>query len=122
MFRLQALDIRENSVNLTHASGEEKIVEKTPRKELVAALESARTRFAVATASEKKYTLPACWQHYLDTADQMCRSIRRLRREEDHAPPPEEWVRALEKLKGIPLHPQALQLCRILREIVAELE
>jgi hypothetical protein len=122
MFRLQALDFRKNSVNLIHAAGEAKIVEKTLRKELLIALESVRTRFAIATASEKKYTLPALWQYYLDTADQMCRSIRRLRRAEDQAPPPGEWVSVLEKLRRMPPHPQTQQLCRIIREIVAELE
>jgi hypothetical protein len=121
MFRPQALDFRKNSVNLIHASGEAKIVEKTLRKELLIALESARTRFAIAAASEKKYTLPVRWQYYLDTADQMCRSIRRLRRAEDQAPPPGEWASALEKLRMMPSHPQAHQLCRILREVVAEL-
>ena len=122
MFGPQALDFRKNSVNLIHASGEAKIVEKTLRKELLFALEAARTRFAVAAASEKKSTLPARWQHYLDTADQMCRSIRRLRRAEDKAPPPGEWASALEKLRRMPPHPQAHQLCRILCEVVAELE
>jgi hypothetical protein len=122
MFRLQVLDFRKNSMNLIHAAGESKTVEKTLRKELLIALESARTRFAIATASEKKYTLPARWQYYLDTADQMCRSIRRLRRAEDQAPSPGEWVSALEKLRSMPPHPQAHQFCRIIREIVAELE
>ncbi len=122
MFRLQALDFRDNSVNLIHASSEAKIVENTLRKELLIALESARTRFAIATALEKKLTLPERWQYYLDTAEQMCHSIRRLRKAEDLAPPPKEWVSALEKLRGMPAHPQAHQFCRIIREIAAELE
>jgi hypothetical protein len=122
MFRLQAFDFRKNSVNLIHVSGEAEIVEKTLRKELLIALESVRTRFAVATASEKKFTLPARWQYYLDTADRMCGSIRRLRKAEDLAPPPEEWASALEMLRRMPAQPQAHQLCRIICEIVAELE
>jgi hypothetical protein len=109
-------------VNVIHASGEAPIGEKTLRKELLIALESARTRFAIATALEKKYTLPARWQYYLDTADQMCRSIRGLRRADDQYSPPGGWASALEKLRKMPPHPQAHQLCCVLREIAAELD
>jgi len=121
MFRHQALHFRKNSVNLIHPSGEAQNIERTLRKELLIALESARIRLAIATALEKKYTLPVHWQHYLDTADMMGRSIRRLRREEDRPHPPEAWTSALEKLRKMPAHPQAHQLYLVLREVVADL-
>jgi hypothetical protein len=109
-------------VNLIQISGETKTVEKTLRKELLIALESARTRLAVAAALEKKFTLPVRWQYYLETADQMCLSIRRLRKAEDRLPPPEQWASSLERLRRMPAHAQAYQLCRALREVIAELD
>jgi hypothetical protein len=109
-------------VNSTQTSEESKTAGKTVRKELLIALESARTRFAVAAASEKKFTLPARWQYYLDTADQISLSIRKLRKMEDRLAPPEQWASSLEKLRRMPLHAQAHQLCRILRDLAAELE
>jgi hypothetical protein len=108
-------------VNL-QTPGETKTVQKTLRKELLTAMESARTRLAVAAALEKKLTLPARWQYYLETADQMCLSIRRLRKAEDRLPPPEQWANSLERLRRTPVHAQAYQLCRVLREVVAELD
>ena len=116
MFREQALYFRKTAVSKTEA------VEKMLQKELLLALESARTRLAIAIASEKKRTLPELWQYYLDTSDQMCRSIRKLRKAETDAPALRGWMCALETLKRIPAHEQAFQLCRTLREIVAELE
>jgi hypothetical protein len=122
LFRVQALYFRKTAVaeiQIIDAAG---IAEKTLRKELALALESARTRFAIAIASEKKYTLPARWQYYMDTADRMRESVRRLRSEDGDGSALKGWVSALETLRGLPIHAQAHQLCQTIREIITELE
>jgi hypothetical protein len=93
------------------------------QKELVHALESARNQFAVAIAAESKSTPPDQWQCYLDTADRMCRFIKKLRKTgieggSMHA----DWIHALELLHRLPAQDKARQLYRILRDIVAGLE
>jgi hypothetical protein len=93
------------------------------QKELVHALESARNQLAVAIAAESKSTLPDQWRCYLDTADRMCRFIKRLRKtgmagRSMHA----DWIHALEGLRKLSAQDKARRLCRILDDIVAELE
>ncbi len=92
-------------------------------KELLLALECARTRLAVAVAAETKSTPLHRWQYYLDTADRMRRYIATLRRRTfDAPPPPQAMVRAIEALKHLPVQDQALRLCQLLGDIVTELE
>jgi len=96
-------------------------LEKKLHKELLLALESARTRLAIVIASEKKTTLPSRWQYYLDTTDQIGLSIRALRRAAANDLALASWTRALETLKKISSDEQADQLCRTLREVVKAL-
>jgi hypothetical protein len=93
------------------------------QKELVLALESARMRLSVAIATESKSTPRECWRYYLDTADQICRFIKKLRKADfDSKPVSPGWICALDILKHLPAQNKALRLCQILREIVAKIE
>jgi hypothetical protein len=92
-------------------------------KELLLALEYARTRLAIAMAVETKSTPTAQWQYYLDTTDRMCRYMKKLRKSDFTASPGlQNLDRAVETLKRLPVHDKAMRLCRIIRDIVAELE
>ncbi len=92
-------------------------------KELLLALESARTRLAIATAAEAKSTPLDQWRYYLDAADRMRCFIRKLRREDaEAAPKTRDWVHALETLRRLPVHDKAQRLCRTLEDIVKRLE
>jgi hypothetical protein len=89
-------------------------------RELVLALESARTRLAVAMASETKSTPPDRWQYYFETADRTRQFMKRLRKaNSDMLHEKQEWIRALESLKHLPAHSKAPRLCQLLREIVS---
>ncbi len=116
------MHFRETAVNGDQNSADTDIVGKKLKKELLAALESARTRLAVAIASEKKNTLPSRWQYYLDTADHIGLSIRALRRAEVDAPALKDWSFALETLKKMPAGEHACLLCQTLRDVVMEIE
>jgi len=92
-------------------------------RKLLFALESARTRLAVAIAVETKSTPPDRWRYYLDTAERTCRLIRKLRKTDFHgAREAGDWARALETLQRLPLQDDALQLCRTIGNIVEDLE
>ena len=92
-------------------------------RELLIALESARTRLAVAIASETKSTPPDQLQYYFDTADQARRFNKKLRRQSiDRAQEQQAWSHALENLRRIPAQGNASGLCQMLRDIVARLE
>ncbi len=91
--------------------------------ELVLALESARVRLSIAIAVETKSTTPDRWNYYLDTTAQVGRFVRKLRKADaDSRPNVQEWIRALERLSGLPHQVRASRLCQILRDILAELE
>jgi len=92
-------------------------------RDLLLALESVRTRLAVAIASETKSTPPDQLQYYFDTADQARLFARKLRRVNiESVQEHQEWNRALENLRRIPEQGNASGLCRRLRDIVACLE
>jgi hypothetical protein len=92
-------------------------------RELLFALESARTRLAVAIATETKSTPVDQWHYYLDTADRICRLTKKLRASaHDWDPRLSDWIRALNALRQISVHDKARPLCRVLEDIVAELE
>jgi len=92
-------------------------------RELLLALESARTRFAVAMAAEAKSTPPDQWQYYMDTADRMRRFAGRLRRSDPNVlAVHEECSHALETLKRLPVEHAAERLCHILGETIGRLE
>jgi hypothetical protein len=92
-------------------------------RELVLALESARTRLAVAIAFETKSTPPSRWEYYLQTADRTRRFVKKLRQAEtDFVQERQDWIHALEDLRRLPDPSRASRLCQALQEIVARLE
>jgi len=92
-------------------------------RELLLAMESARTRLAVAMAAESKSTTPAAWQYYLETDDQIRRLTKKLRSNgRPSVAGSRECLRALESLRQLSAQAKALGLCRELRQIVSELE
>jgi hypothetical protein len=93
------------------------------QKELVLALESARTRLSIAIALESKSTPRERWRYYLDTADHVSRCVKRLRKADfDSKPVSQGWIRALDILKHLPTQNKALRLCQILGEIMVKIE
>jgi hypothetical protein len=91
--------------------------------ELLIALESARTRLAVAIASERKSTLPDRLQYYMETAEQTRQFMKKLRRANfSIVQEKQEWLYALENLRQLPVQDRAVGLCRILRDIITYLE
>jgi tRNA A37 N6-isopentenylltransferase MiaA len=105
-----------------------KRVTHTVYEELLRALEKARTRLAVAIATETKATPLTRWNSYLETADKMHRCLRELR----SASRPgtrrqEDWARALDILKQIPRtsdvksRGEANLLCQHLHAVLTQL-
>jgi hypothetical protein len=91
--------------------------------DLLVAFESARTRLAVAIASERRSTPPDRLQYYMETAEQtrwFMKKLRRANSESMHER--QEWVYALENLKSLPVPGKAVGLCQILRDLIARLE
>lgn len=94
-----------------------------PQAELVLALQSARTRLAVAAAAGRRSTPPAVMQSYLDTAERLGRVLKKMRdSREDRAMSPCTGAGALESLRGIAACDDPAHMTRILGDIVAELE
>jgi hypothetical protein len=92
-------------------------------RELLLALESARTRLAIAIASESKSTPLDQWQYYLATTDRMGRYIKKLRKSKAEASSESKDLdRALDLLRTLPVHDRAMKLCRLIHDIVAGLE
>ena len=90
---------------------------------LMLALESARMRLSVAIAEETKSMPRGCRLSYLDTADQIRKLAKRIRCADFKSPwDSRPWIKALDKLDGIPIQGRALRLYEILRDIAAELE
>lgn len=89
-------------------------------RELILALESARTRLAVAIATETKSTPPERRQYYLETADRMQRLTRMVRAGSGALQRRQDWERALDALKCLPVQTTALPLCQALREILLD--
>jgi len=93
------------------------------KKELLLALETARSRLAIAIAEETKSTPGDRRQYFLDTADYMRHRIIRLRDEGcDEKFQLQDWISALEALRKIPAKDRAQPLCKRLRRIVMTLE
>lgn len=98
--------------------------------ELVHAIQRARSRLAVAVATENKATPLDRWRYYRETDELMRRCVKGLLqernecRELDHA-----WLGALEALRGLPnapshevsRHGEAHQLCVLLRRALEPL-
>ena len=110
------------SQNLRRCVIQEQASEKIQR-ELLFALESARMRFSVAMAMEAKSTPRERWQYYLETTHRMVRLIKKLRSTDlDLQRNPSGWDRAVETLCNLPIQGRASRLCKILQDIVTELE
>lgn len=101
------------------------------RRELVFALERARTRLAVSIASEMKTTRAELWNLYRDTEDRLRRCLKVLRaRQRQGAVEEGGATDALEALRRLSLHllpsetgpGDARQLCRNVREALECLE
>ncbi len=92
-------------------------------RELLVALELARTRLAIAIASEAKSTPPGRLEYYLETADRARRFRKKLRGLNiDSMQGHQEWTLVLESLRRIPTQGEAIELSRMLRDIVGRLE
>jgi hypothetical protein len=97
--------------------------------ELQKALETARTRLAIAMAAENKNTPPDRRKYFQQTDNQIRDCLRELRRAEPVDPPADfRRLRALQILKGISASSgckthssQAVFICRILQKAVAHL-
>jgi hypothetical protein len=123
LFRARALYFRKTSVDAMQISVLTETDGNTIQKELLRALESARTRLAIAIAEEAKSTPRDRWQYYLDTAEHVRRFTGRLRKVDVDAPQEcQSWTRALEALNQIPMRGNAFQICELLRDIVMALE
>jgi hypothetical protein len=118
------LYFRETAVHVTGNTDSSRNNGDTVHQQLLLALESARTRFAVAIAAESKSTPVERWRYYLDTADRVGRFIKKFRKADPGIEPENlDWVQALEVLSRMPLRDKnASHLCRILREIIMRLE
>jgi hypothetical protein len=122
MFRVEALYFRETAVIELQSLNSADIEPKALQKSLLFALESARTRLAVAIASEKKNTLPERWQSYLEMVDQMRHSIKRLRNAKIHGGAPYEWKCAFEMLRSLSGKETVDELCRILKAALSGID
>ena len=93
------------------------------QREVLLAIESARTRFAIAMAIESKTTPLSLWNLYRDTEDRMRRLAKKLRKNEvDERQNVREWARALEVLMRLPKQGEALSFHQMLNEVAEELE
>ena len=93
------------------------------QRELLSALESARTRLAVAMAAETKSTPLDRWQYYLDTTDRMYRYIKKLRQSDIAVSlAPQDLDQAIKSLRQLPDDDKAMRLCKMIRDIVTVLE
>jgi hypothetical protein len=98
-------------------------------QDLLKALESARTKLAIAIAAETKATPLERWNYYLETADQMRRCLKQLRAlPRSNIRSQADWIEALDNLRQIPQRPdpksrqeEANQLCQRLRAVLAQL-
>ena len=98
-------------------------------RDLLKALEGARTLLAIAIAEETKATPLQRWKYYLETSEQMRRGLKQLRAlpsvEMEDRP---AWLEALESLREIPPWPgsksrqgEANQLFQQLRGVIVRL-
>jgi hypothetical protein len=92
-------------------------------RELLWALEAARTRLAVAIAAETKSTPPERWQYYFEVSERTRQFIKGLRNANSDMPQlKQRWTEAIESLKQIPAQSEAAQICKLLGDIMAALE
>jgi hypothetical protein len=122
MFHVGLIYFREISVNAVQDLKITGCGEHILKRDLLLAMETARSRLAIAIAEESKYTPWNQRQYYLDTADRMRRNIARLRTEKSSEGfQLQEWILALEALREIPLNDRAQAICERLCRILAML-
>lgn len=97
--------------------------------ELLYALESARSRLAVAIAAESKVTPRERWRHYLETEDRMRRCVREIRGHlAQRSGRQNGWIQALSLLRKSmpagdrPSRGEAQCLCQHLAEVLNIIE
>jgi len=74
-------------------------------------------------AAETKSTPLPRWEYYLETAERTRRFVRKLRQSDAGVlQQRQDWICALESLRGLPAHSRALRVCQLLREVVENLE
>jgi len=80
-------------------------------------------RLSVAIALEAKSTPRERWREYLETVEQMCRCIKKLRKAgAESLGDPRGWDGALETLQDLPVPVRASRLYEILQEIAGRVE
>lgn len=109
----------------------ESIRTREPRlyRELLHAMESARSRLAVAIAAENKTTTRERWRYYLATADRMRNCVKEIRQLRGPGMPRHiVWHHALDLLKQ-PLSPkedersgEAQRICKRLHDVLELVE
>ena len=104
---------------------QKELAEVSPCGVLLSALERARSRFAIAVATEKKATPPEKYRHYLQTEDRVRGIVRELRSQMSSAM---TWHQAIDALRKIPdflesssVYVEADILCAELWDIMAAL-
>jgi hypothetical protein len=98
-------------------------ISASSHRELVLALQSARTRLSIAIAVETKCIPRDRWLYYLDVADQIRRLIKKVRGADFLMLPNSHlWILSLKRLECLPAQGQAAHLSEIVRDIVMELE
>jgi hypothetical protein len=91
------------------------------QRELLVALERARTRLAVAIATEAKSTPPERWRYYFETTERTRRFLKRLRNgDSEMFCTRQRWTEALDSLKQLSPHAETAHLCRLLSEILTK--
>jgi hypothetical protein len=92
-------------------------------------MENARSRLAVAVASENKATPRERWRYYLETEDRMRRCVREIRRNTKRSFRRQfEWLQALDLLKKpLPAEErksrgEAQLLCQRIYDVLAIIE
>jgi hypothetical protein len=124
MFHVGPIYLREISVNTGRDSDQTVHNECVLRRDLLFAMETARSRLAVAIAEESKSTPVDRRRHYMDTADRIQLHIRKLRdeRDGDETLCPQDWIPALEELRKISLKDGAQNLCECICRIMTVFE
>jgi hypothetical protein len=122
MFHVGLIYFREISVNAVQDSELTGCEGHILKRNLLLAMETARSRLAIAIAEESKYTSWNQRQYYLDTAERMRRNIARLRTgKSTEGLQLREWILALEALREIPFNDRAQAMCERLRRIITML-
>lgn len=98
-------------------------ISASSHRELVLALQSAKTRLSIAIAVETKCIPRDRWLYYLELADQIRRVIKKVRGADFLSlPNAHGWILSLQRLECLSIQGQATHLTEIVRDIGTELE